>query len=104
MCGPVLAPDSEREPLVASGQVWKAPVHLQLLEAGDGLGLCWVLAQEAAGTGWQEASASTKVWSGTEKARLLARLLIPCSVVQGAERVTAPFSFPFSKFSNTFPY
>lgn len=78
--------------------MWKAPVHLQLLEAGDGLGLCWVLAQEAAGTGWQEESASTKVWSATEKARLLARLLIPCSVVQGAVRVTAFLPFPNFSF------
>lgn len=92
MCG--RAGPTQREPLGASGQVWKAPVHLQVLEAGDGLGLCWVLAQEAAGTGWQEESASTKVWSGTEKARLLARLLIPCSVVQGAASYSSPsFSF-----------
>lgn len=93
---PGAGPDSER----ALGGL-RAGVEgsycLQLLEAGDGLGLCWVLTQEAAGTGWQAERASTKAWSGAEKARLLDRQRIPCSLVQGAARVTA-FSFLFLIF------
>lgn len=59
MCGLVLAPDSER----ALGGL-RAGVEGSCsspgLEAGDGFGLCWMLTQEAVGTGWQAESASTK--------------------------------------------